>query len=255
MGLGLTARLGLLALLSAGPGLAAGDPPPAPDHYFNDYAGFVSREDAARLDEKLRAFDEASSTQIVAAIFSELPSPSLEDFTVRTAQSWRIGRKKLDNGAVFFVFVKDRKMRIEVGYGLEAALTDLRSKEILDDLVSPRLRSGDRAGGLEAGIDAIIAVTRGEYQATRGQNRGARASLLISLGTLCLIALVIIVIFRVRGALGPMVYSGRGWRGGGWGGGGWSGGGGWGGGGGGGGGSGFAGGGGSFGGGGASGSW
>jgi uncharacterized protein len=248
MGFGRTARLGLLALLSASPILAA-DPPPAPAHYFNDYAGFVSREDASRLDEKLRAFDEASSTQIVLALFPELPSPSLEDFTVRTAQAWRIGRKKLDNGAVFFVFVKDRKMRIEVGYGLEATLTDLRSKEILDDLVSPRLRGGDRAGGLEAGIDAMIAVTRGEYQAAPRQNRGARASLAISLGTLLLMALVIIVIIRLQGGLGPMIYTGRGWRGGGWGGGGW------GGGGGGGGGGGFSGGGGSFGGGGASGSW
>ena len=69
---------------------------------------------AERLDAKLRAFDEQTSSQIVVAVFPELPSPSLEDFTIRTAQSWRVGRKKLDNGVVLFVFVKDRKPRIEV---------------------------------------------------------------------------------------------------------------------------------------------
>jgi uncharacterized protein len=252
LGLGRTARLTFLAFLSAGPVLGAGDSPPAPDHYFNDYAGFVSRADATRLDEKLRQFDEASSTQIVVAIFPELPSPSLEDFTVRAAQSWRVGRKKLDNGAVLFVFVKDRKMRIEVGYGLEGALTDLRSKQILDDDVSPRLRDGNPAGALEAGIDAMVAVTRGEYQAAPAHGAHGRDSLPISLGTLLLIALVFVAIVWLQGGLGPMIYTGRGWRGGGWGGGGW-GGGGWGGGISGGGG--FSGGGGSFGGGGASGSW
>ena len=243
MRFGRTARLGLLPLLLAGHVLAAEGPPPPPDRYFNDYAAFVAREDATRLDEKLRAFDESGSTQIVVAVFPELPAPSLEDYTVRTAQSWRVGRKKLDNGAVLFVFVKDRKMRIEVGYGLETTLTDLRSKQILDEIVSPRLRDGDRAGGLEAGVDAMIAATRGEYQAARGQGRGARDSLPISLGTLLLVALVVFVIIRLQGGLGPTVYTGRGWGGGGWGGGGGSGGGG------------FSGGGGSFGGGGASGSW
>src|SRR4029453_14669682 len=104
------------------PSLAAAESlPAAPAPYFNDYAGFVSPEAAQRLDRKLEDFDKQTSNQIVVAIFPELPSPSLEDFTIRTAQAWRVGSAKLDNGAILFVFVKDRALRWEIGYGLEGA--------------------------------------------------------------------------------------------------------------------------------------
>ena len=106
------------------------------------------------------------------AVFPDLPSPSLEDFTNRTAESWRVGRKDWDNGAVFFVFVNDRKMRIETGYGLEGALPDILAARILDEQVVPRFRKGDFAGGLEAGIDGILAATRGEYTAPPPQAAG-----------------------------------------------------------------------------------
>ena len=131
------------ALSSAG---AADQLPPPPARYFNDYASLVSAADAARLDAELKAFDEQTSNQVVVAVFPELPSPSLEDFTIRAAQSWRAGREKLDNGVVLFVFVKDRKSRMEVGYGLEGALPDVTAKQILDDVMAPRFRTGDFAG-------------------------------------------------------------------------------------------------------------
>ena len=155
---------GLLAGGAAGVWAAETLPPP-PTAYFNDYAGLVSAADAQRLDAKLRQFAEQTSTQVVVAVFPSLPSPSLEDFTVRAAQSWRVGRKDWDNGAVFFVFVDDRKMRIETGYGLEGALPDQLAGRILDEQVRPRFRAGDWTGGLEAGIDGIMAATRGEYTA------------------------------------------------------------------------------------------
>ena len=224
--------------------------PPPPARYLNDYASLVSAADADRLNAKLKAFDEQTSNQVVVAVFPELPSPSLEDFTIRTAQSWRAGREKLDNGVVLFVFVKDRKSRIEVGYGLEGALPDVTAKQILDDVMAPRFRAGDFAGGLEAAVDAIIAATRGEYKAEAPTTSawGFIPPLLI----LAVLLYVFIMAHRNRGRWAT--YTGGGWGGGGWssGGGGWSsGGGGWSSGGGGG----FSGGGGSFGGGGASGSW
>ena len=244
--------LGLLA------GGAAGVPatetlPPPPTAYFNDYAGLLPAADAQRLDAKLRQFAEQTSTQVVVAVFRSLPSPSLEDFTVRTAQSWRVGRKDWDNGAVLFVFVDDRKMRIETGYGLEGALPDQLAGRILDEQVRPRFRAGDWAGGLEAGIDGIMAATRGEYTAPPKKPQ-----------TVPIIPILIIVLFVVlflwlasqgsRNVYVGRTYNRRGWRrdSGYWGGGSTWGGGGWGGGGGGGG---FSGGGGSFGGGGASSSW
>jgi uncharacterized protein len=247
----------VLALL-AGAGLEsrAEELPPPPTGWFNDYAGLVSSEDAGRLDEKLRQLDRDTSTQVVVAVFPKLPSPSLEDFTARTAESWRVGRTELDNGAIFFVFAEDKKMRVEVGYGLEGALPDALTGRILNDQVVPLFRQGDWAGGLEAGIDGIVAAVRGEYAvAPAAKPRGPSLAAI-------LIVLALVVIFLVlvsRGSSGGppgRTYGRGGWRSDGshWGGGRWGGGGSsWGGGGGGGGG--FMGGGGSFGGGGASSSW
>ena len=142
--------------------LAAPALPPPPERHFNDYADLVSAADAQRLDEKLQALEQGGY-QVVVAIFPELPSPSLEDFTVRTAQAWGVGDKKLDTGAVLFVFVKDRKSRLEVGYGLEDRIPDAMAKQILDDLIAPNFRAGNYAQGLSAAIDGIAAAIGGTY--------------------------------------------------------------------------------------------
>jgi uncharacterized protein len=252
----LVATVALLARAAAAG--AADSTPPPPAAFFNDYAHLVSVDDAARMNEKLRRFAEETSTQLVVAIFPQLPEgAALEDFTVDTAQAWRVGDKKHDNGAVLFVFVKDRKMRLEVGYGLEGALPDAIAKRIIADTVAPEFRAGRPALGLDAGIDAMIAATRGEYKAgPRRARDGGGVPLVV-----VLIFIVLLVVFvsaassnqatriggpssrsRTYGRNGPF------WGGGGFGGGGGGGGGGFGGGG-------FSGGGGSFGGGGASGSW
>ena len=222
--------------------------PPAPAHYFNDAAGLVSADDAARIDAKLADFDRQTSNQIVVAIFPSLPEPSLEDFTVRTAQAWRVGQKKLDNGAILFLFVQDHQSRIEVGYGLEGALPDATCKDILEDRLAPEFRAGRYAAGIDAAVDGMMQATRGEYHAPARRPRSRSAG-----NFNCVSAGVLLLFFGF-----PILLRRRGWRtygGGGW----WTGGGlggGWGGGGGfGGGGGGFSGGGGSFGGGGASGGW
>ena len=237
----------LLALAICSRALADVKIPPAPKDYFNDGAGLVSPADAARLNDKLRLFDEQTSTQVVVAIFPELPELSLEDFTIRTAQAWRVGQKKLNNGAVLFVFPKEHRTRIEVGYGLEGALPDATCKDILEDRLAPLFREGRYAEGLEAAIDAIIAATKGEYQKrTRPAPRGVHQ--LSGAGNCAVFVLVIaVMILRLMLRSGWRTYGGGGfWTGGG----GFGGGSGWGGGGG-----GFSGGGGSFGGGGSSGSW
>jgi uncharacterized protein len=234
--------------------------PPPPEHYFNDYAGVVPKDVAARLEAKLKDFDEQTSNQVVVAVFPELPSPSLEDFTIRTAQSWRVGRQKLDNGVILFVFVKDRKIRLEVGYGLEGALPDATANQIISDVMVPRFRAEDYAGGIEAAVDAIMAATRGEYKAEPRPVATQPAPVPTWVVLLLLFMFVVVPIWR-RAKRGPRTYHRRGWDtpwwwgsgrgGGGWGSGGFGGGGG----GFGGGGGGFSGGGGGFGGGGASGSW
>jgi uncharacterized protein len=240
------------------PGPAAEPLPPPPAAYFNDYANLVSASDARRLDAKLRRFAQETSTQVVVAVFKSLPSPSLEDFTVRAAQAWRVGRKDWDNGAILFVFVDDRRMRIETGYGLEGALPDQLAARILDLEVRPRFRAGDWAGGLEAGIDGILAATRGEYKPPPPKKTGG-VPLVAILIILCFVVLLLWLASQgARHMPTGRTYDRRGprrdssyWGGGSWGGGGWS----SGGGGGSLGGGGFSGGGGSFGGGGASSSW
>ena len=149
--------------------------PPAPQAYFNDYAHVVSPAVVAELNQKLEQFERQTSIQIVVAIFPKMQSDSsIEDYTVRVAQSWHVGQKGKDNGAVLFVFLQDRKMYLQVGYGLEGALPDALAKRIIENEIKPYFRTGDYAGGLRAGVTAILQATQGEYQGT-GRTAAERA--------------------------------------------------------------------------------
>jgi uncharacterized protein len=247
-----------LSLLSTGL-LAQPKAPPPPSTFFTDQSGVIPADAAARIEQRLRAFQETSSNQVLVVVANRIPEgyASLEEYTHRTAEAWRVGDKSRDNGAVLFVFVADRKVRIEVGYGLEGALPDALASRIIANEITPRFRAGQYGEGLLAGVDAIISATKGEYQPT-SRNSSPRQVLLIVLIVLIFFFIGVVLPFlnEIRDIRHSRTYSGRGWSGGrsrswGSGGGGWSGGGSsWGGGGG-----GFSGGGGSFGGGGASGSW
>lgn len=232
--------------------------PPAPAHYFNDYANVTTPATANRLNQSLEQFDRDTSSQIVVAIFPKMQSDSsIDDYAVRVARAWKVGQKEKHNGVVLFVFVQDHKMSIQVGYGLEGALPDSLCKRIIDREIAPRFKQGDFDGGVSAGVAAIEAATKGEYVAGNGRTANdARQAGSNDLGhTLFIVFTLIFVAIFLIAVISSVFRPSR--RGGGWiffgGGGGWSGGGGgWSGGGGGGG---FSGGGGSFGGGGASGSW
>src|ERR1700733_12875321 len=89
---------------------------------------------------------------------------SIEDYTVRVAEAWKVGQKTKSNGAVLFVFVQDHKMFLQVGYGLEAVIPDATAKQIIDNEIKPPFKNGDFDGGVTAGVKAIIAATRGEYK-------------------------------------------------------------------------------------------
>jgi len=222
--------------------------PPPPVAYFNDYAHAVSTGTAAQLNQTLEDFERQSSDQILVAIFPKLQSDSsVEDYTVRVARSWQVGQKNKNNGAVLFVFVQDHKLFIQVGYGLEGVLPDALCKRIIDEQITPHFKAGDFDGGLTAGVQAILAATKGEYKgngATMAE-KGSYAELVpVFIFAFIFLFFTLAIVFGRRGGF---VYTGVGRNGGGWsGGGGFSGGGG---------GGGFSGGGGSFGGGGAGGSW
>lgn len=225
--------------------------PPVPDRYFNDYAGVIARPLVEELNTRLETFEKTTSSQILVAIYPKMQSDSsVQDYTVRIAQAWKVGQKDKRNGAVLFLFVQDRKMFLQVGYGLEGAIPDATAKQITEFEIKPRLRNGDYNAGLRAGVEAILKAAQGEYKGTGStvnQRRGRKQSFPV------LIAAIFILFFlaSLRGRRNGRVYHSGGW--GGWGGG-FGGGGGWSGGGGGGGG-GFSSGGGSFGGGGAGSDW
>jgi uncharacterized protein len=229
--------------------------PPKPAAYFNDYAGVVSKEAANRFNEQLAQFERDTSNQVVVAVFPKMQSDSdVADYTQRVAQAWGVGQKEQRNGAVLFVFTQDRKMFIQVGYGLEGALPDLTAFDITEYRIKPHFRNNDYEGGLGEGIDSIFKAIRGEYKGTgktvmeRRRTNTPAPSFLIFI----IFVVILMVISRLMRRLGGYTYSSR--RNGpmflpiGGGGGSWSSGGG-------GGFSGFSGGGGSFGGGGAGSSW
>ena len=184
----------LLAALAAAAAAALPIPPP-PDHRINDFAGVLPAGERERLEDKLRSWERESSNQIVVAIFRSLEGGHLEDYSIRLAQAWRIGQKSLDNGVIFLVFVDDKKMRLEVGYGLESKLTDALSSQILRQVVAPRFREGKIGEGIAAGLDAIEQVIAGTYQAAPGgQAHPAQGR---SPFALVLLAIVVIGIFSI----------------------------------------------------------
>jgi uncharacterized protein len=236
----------LLALL-AGAGLRGAETiPPAPARYFNDYAGTVPAAVANELNAQLERFERDSSNQLLVAVFPRMLSDSsVEDYTVRVAQAWRVGQRAKNNGAVLFVFMQERQLYIQVGYGLEAALPDATAHDIIENILKPAFRANDYAGGLRRAVAAMIAATKGEYEGSRTRIE-ERENLLF-------LVMVVFVILIVAAAIRRIRREGFSWLGGPSSGGGWNtSGGSWGGGSSGGG---FSGGGGSFGGGGAGGKW
>jgi uncharacterized protein len=151
-------------LLLAVPCLSALEVPKRADGYVTDRAGLLSSSARSGLETTLRAFEEKTSNQVAIATFPSLEGDSLEDFSMRLAEAWKAGQKNRDNGVLFLIFKNDRKIRIEVGYGLEGVLTDALSGEIIRGVVAPYFRTGDYEGGIVAGTDAILKATQGEFK-------------------------------------------------------------------------------------------
>jgi uncharacterized protein len=220
--------------------------PPKPDRYIVDQAGVLDAGTLDSINSELEQFERDTSNQLVVAIYHSLPPDAeLYQYCTFTAQAWGVGQKGKDNGIVLFIFINDRKLYIAVGTGLQGAVTDALSKNIQTQVINPHFKQGDYAGGIQAGVDALIAASKGEYKGNGSTNDDSSGHGI----PIWVIILVIVIFIIIRmnsggGGFGPVIYSSGGWSGGGGGGGGFSGGGG-----------GFSGGGGGFSGGGAGGSW
>lgn len=210
--------------------------------YANDFTGTLTKEQNNYLDNGLRVFDDSTSNQVVFLMISTLEGYPIEMYTYETAQLNKIGTSKNSNGVLFFVAKNDRKMRIEVGYGLEGALPDALASSIIRNEISPYFKKNQYYEGVVAGLISIFAATRGEYKTNVNSDEDSK----FPVGLIIMIIFIIFSILRRKGGGGRdggFIYYGGGLggyssgrsSGGGFGG--------------------FSGGGGSFGGGGASGSW
>lgn len=143
--------------------------------YINDYGSMLSPQAKATLELELRAFEHSDSTQIVIVTIPSLQGEVLEEFSVKIAEAWKIGQKGKDNGIIFLVSKEERKLRVEVGRGLEGKLTDLMAGRIIDLVVKPRFKRGDFDGGFITGAHALIDATRGEFKADQQAGKRQRA--------------------------------------------------------------------------------
>ena len=228
-------------LLAATPGGAAPATPPAPSRFVTDQAQFLSPAVADQLDRRLSDYQRGSGHQVLLWIGHTTSGEPIETWAVRTFAAWRVGRKGVDDGVVLFVMADDRKLRIEVGYGLEERLPDVRAARIIREQIAPRLQAGDRDGAAQAGVGAILDALGGA-----GAPAGAISQepppkpIHLNLGELIvlgLLALVVIGFIATHPGLALLLLTnlgsggrrsgdGTGWGGGGFGGGGFSGGGG-----------------------------
>ncbi|WP_194477661.1 YgcG family protein [Bradyrhizobium sp. CCBAU 53338] len=127
-----------------------------------DRTGTLSSSDIAALSQELGDFETRKGSQIAVLIVPTTDPETIEQFSIRVAEAWKIGRKKVDDGAILVVAKNDRHLRIEVGYGLEGALTDVTSRRIIDEVITPKFREGDFAGGISAGAERMMRVIDGE---------------------------------------------------------------------------------------------
>ncbi|NOY07007.1 MAG: hypothetical protein GXO82_10350, partial [Chlorobi bacterium] len=197
--------------------------------YVTDKAGVLTASEVSALETMLRDYDRRTSTQMVVLIVPSLEGESIEEYAIAVAEKNRIGRKGKDNGLLFLVAVNDRKLRFEVGYGLEPVLTDALTSTIIRRIITPSFREGDYYGGIKAGLETAMKVASNEFPAGELKDMEEDTGKTKSIGKIIVWIIIIIFVFiprrRRRGGGGLWFFGGPFIGGGGFGGGGFGGGG------------------------------
>lgn len=188
----------ILFLLASLTGLAQ-EFPEKPNRLVNDYTGTLSQDQIYQLEQKLVAFDDSTSTQIAVVLIQSVGIYDISDYTVRLAEAWGVGQKGKNNGLVLLAALKDRKVSIQTGYGLEGALPDAITKRIIENEIKPSFREGNYYAGLDKATDAIIAYTKGEYKNDDAQARPSKESGKFPVGLIILIIIIIVIISKKGG--------------------------------------------------------
>jgi uncharacterized protein len=168
-----------------------------------DLAHVLPKDTVQSLTAQLAAHEAQSSNQVAALIIPSLEGDPPEEFSHRVATAWKLGQKGTDNGILLLVAIAERKVRIEVGYGLEGVLTDIRSAHIIRDEIVPRFRAGDMPGGVVAGVQAIVKTIEGTYQASEKvaprQDSGTVGQVVVAVIVGLLVGLVFMNVHRFVG--------------------------------------------------------
>lgn len=230
-------RAGTIALclfLSFGPFLSGAADikiPASPFRWATDTTGFLSAGALEALDQRLEAYSRQTGHQVIVYIGGSTEGYPIEEFAAKAFQSWKVGRRGLDDGAVLFIMADDRAVRIEVGYGLEGVLPDITAGRIVNDVLIPKIRAGDADGAVSDAVSAILAAISGEAAPPQESGRPGKSSgraFLIVLGiiifaiifltnpSLALWLLVNILAGGTRGGSGGFRGSGSGRSFGGW---------------------------------------
>jgi uncharacterized protein len=198
----------LVALFAYAPGAHAYTSPGSPAGYVNDFAHVLSPTTVSTLETELTAFAASTTNEITVVTVPSMGGDYVENYAVKLFAEWGIGKKDKDNGVLLLLAIADRKMRIEVGYGLEGALPDSVAQSILNQEMTPLLKKGDYDGAVTAGVRAIEAATRGEYSAPSGGFSAEGIFSEVVLGHLFFLVLIVIQVFSAVLARSKSWYAG-----------------------------------------------
>lgn len=176
--------------------------PPKSNTLVTDYTNTLTAEQKQRLEDKLVAFSDSSSTQIAVVMIRSIGDYDVNEYAQKLGRAWGIGQKDKNNGIVVLVAVDDRKLSIQTGYGVEGALPDIITQQIRTRDMNPRFKAGDYYGGIDAGTDDIIKYTRGEYKAEQKEQKGNGDGGSPVGFIVIIVVIILIMIFRKRGGGG-----------------------------------------------------
>lgn len=205
-----------------------------PTRWVTDTAGFLSPQAVTELDSQLEAFEHETGHHVLVYVGKTSGGYPIEEWAVKAFEAWKVGRKGLDDGLVLFIMAEDRKMRIEVGYGLESVVTDAKASQVINDILVPGIRSGNNDGAVKSAVASLLATILGKpFVPTTGIEKPRevpRGTSTIQIVFFIIGAILFLILFITHPSLAlwllfNILSGGRGGGGGG-GGGGWSGGGG-----------------------------
>ena len=184
-------------------------PIPALSSRVTDLTATLSADQRSSLEEKLAAFERQKGAQVAVLIVPTVKPETIPEYALRVVESWKLGRKGVDDGVLLLIAKEDRKLRIEVGYGLEGALNDATAKRIISETISPRFKQGDFYGGIDSGLETMLRVVGGESLPEPEQQRDAKNSD-DGLDTLLLVGFVLVFVVGgiVRAIFGRFLAAG-----------------------------------------------